>query len=74
MNDRPTTLERAYELASSGECRGLGEIRERLKREGYRDVQGQLYGPTLAKALNRLCAEARQSKPDEPATSEGSFG
>ena len=59
MNSRFTTVERAYQLASSGECAGVGEIKGRLRAEGFTDVQGQLYGPTITSALRRLCESAR---------------
>lgn len=59
MTDRPTTIERAYALARSGECNGVSEIKARLKREGYADVVGQLYGPTLQRQLRDLCTQAK---------------
>ena len=59
MSFRLTTIERAYALAKSGECGNLGEIKGRLKSEGFHDVNGQLYGKTIADDLRRLCAAAR---------------
>jgi hypothetical protein len=59
MIDRPTTIERAYALARSGECAGVADIKAKLKREGYGDVAGQLYGPTLQRALRELCTASR---------------
>ena len=59
MNSRRTTVERAYELANSGECTGVGDIKDRLRTEGFSDVPGQLYGPTITSALRRLCETAR---------------
>ncbi len=64
MNQRPTTLERAYELARSGQCAGVADIREALKRENCLDIMGQLYGPTTQKQLSRICKEARKAKED----------
>lgn len=55
MTHRLTTLERACELARSD----FGDIRARLIAERYQDVAGQLCGPTVARALNRICAAAR---------------
>ena len=60
MTQRPTTLERAYELARSGQYAGVAAIRSELKREKFLDVDGQLYGPTLQKQLSRICKEARK--------------
>jgi hypothetical protein len=56
---RPTTLERAYQLARSGRCRNVGEIRTCLKAEGFGDYQAQLTGPMIQRALQRLCIAAR---------------
>jgi hypothetical protein len=61
MTFRPTTIERAYELARAGDCAHLSDIRARLKREGFADVPGQISGPTLLSALRRLCVAARTS-------------
>lgn len=33
-NDRPTVLERAFELAKSGKCTNVAEIRLKLEGEG----------------------------------------
>jgi hypothetical protein len=59
MRGRPTVLERAFELARTGSCRGISEIKTRLIREGYEDAAMQLYGPSLRKQLTALCVEAR---------------
>ena len=62
---RPTTLERAYDLARSGSCRTVGDIKSRLQAEGYEGVKDRLYGASLTAALRRLCAENYVS-PDAP--------
>jgi hypothetical protein len=54
---RPTTIERAYELARSGACRTVGDIKTRLQAEGYEGVKDRLYGASLTAALRKLCAE-----------------
>ena len=56
-NHRPTTLERAYELARGGACRTVGEIKQALQSEGFERIQDSLYGPTLTSALRKLCQE-----------------
>jgi len=62
MTPGRTTLERAFELARSGECRTVGEVTVRLKAEGYMDLQHHLSaGKGLRKQLADLCAEARQT-------------
>lgn len=54
---RPTTLERAYQLAREGRCRTVSDIKQALAAEGYDRIQDSLYGPTLAADLRRLCQE-----------------
>jgi hypothetical protein len=55
MTFRPTTLERAYELASSGTCRTVGDIKKQLQQEGHERVQDRLYGGSVTSALRKLC-------------------
>lgn len=62
MTYRLTTIERAYQLAESGECANVGEIKRRLNAEGYSDVQGQLYGSTITTALRKRCDDARAAR------------
>ena len=57
MTFRPTTIERAYELAKSGACRTVGDIKARLQAEGHERVQDRLYGGSLTSALRKLCTE-----------------
>jgi len=59
MSDRPTTLERAYQIARSGTCEGVSAIADQLRREGYADGERHLAGRLLRRQLSRLCAEAR---------------
>ena len=56
-NFRPTALERAYELARSGQCRTVSDIKARLQAEGHERVQDRLYGGSLTSALRKLCVE-----------------
>jgi hypothetical protein len=58
MTSRPTTIERAFELARTGDCSGIAEIRARLKAEGHNI--GQLEGPSLLRQLRALCVAARR--------------
>jgi hypothetical protein len=53
-----TALERAFELAKSGRCRSLGEIRLVLAREGYDG--SQLQGIVLAKQLRNVMLTANK--------------
>ena len=56
-SNRPTTIERAYELARGGACRTVGDLKQQLSSEGYDRIQDSLYGPTLTAALRKLCQE-----------------
>ena len=75
MTFRPTTIERAYELARSGTCRTVGDIKAKLQAEGHERVQDRLYGGSLTSALRKLCIanyvapegedEAAPNQPDD---------
>ena len=58
MSVRLTSLERAFELARSGECRGAHEIRQRLYAEGL-DPR-QIEGAALLRQLREISAKARR--------------
>jgi hypothetical protein len=53
------TVERAYELARSGSCATVEQIRMQLSRERHESVQQHLSGPTIRRELSRLCKAAR---------------
>jgi hypothetical protein len=52
-----TPLERAFELAKSGRCGSVDEIRRVLHGEGYGTLQ--LEGPVLRKQLRDLILHVR---------------
>jgi hypothetical protein len=54
-----TALERAFDLAKSGECRTVRDIRFRLKRDGY--AVEQIVGRQLQNQLVALMAAARSN-------------
>lgn len=60
MSSQPTVLERAFDLANSGEYAGVAEIRLQLRAEGY--ATHQLEGPSLLRQLRDLCAASRKAK------------
>lgn len=64
MSFQPTSLERAFELARSGECASISDVRKRLKQEGL--SVSQLEGPTLTRQLRELCAAAVLSNAEPP--------
>ena len=61
MTYRPTQIERAFVLASSGKFATVEQIRKALKGEGYRH-DGQLTGTTLTRQLMKLIAVARENE------------
>ena len=63
MDQNKTSLERAFELARSGGCRSVTEIRSRLKSEGY--SESDISGGALTKQLRELINEgAAGSRPN----------
>jgi hypothetical protein len=53
------TVERAYQLAGSGNCVSLKEIRARLAAEGCSGIRNHLAGPVIRRALTALCMASR---------------
>jgi len=48
------TVQRAFELAASGDCRSIDEIRSRLCGEKLDHVHAHLAGPSIRSQLNAL--------------------
>jgi hypothetical protein len=61
MTSRPSTLERAFELARAGHA--ITDIKKMLRAEGYMDAEAQLYGRALAASLKRARDEAAAATP-----------
>ena len=59
MSYRPTPMERAFEMAKSGQCKSVDEIRKRLKQEGYSVTQ--ITGRSLLKQLGELIRASQSS-------------
>ena len=57
----PSLIERAYQLARSGEYATVSAIKAQLKSEGYVSVERHLQGASILHDLRRLCAEARET-------------
>ncbi|MDQ2892152.1 MAG: hypothetical protein M3R64_03550 [Pseudomonadota bacterium] len=55
---RPSTIERAYQLARSGSCSNVDDVRRTLLAEGHDSVVAHLSGPTIRRALAALCKSA----------------
>ena len=56
-----TTLERAFQLARSGDYVSVADIKKQLISEGY--SVAQITGPTLAKQLAALIKAAQAQRP-----------
>jgi hypothetical protein len=56
---RPTILERAFELARTGEYSNVTELRRALIAEGF--TTKQLEGRALQKQLRQVCADAKKA-------------
>ena len=52
------TIERAYDLASSGMFQTVDSVVTRLKAEGYENVATNLRSRTFRRELRELCAAA----------------
>jgi hypothetical protein len=70
MTFRPTTLERAYQLAGSGACRTVSDVKQALQIEGYDRIQDSLYGGTITAALRKLCQAHYVGGPAETAAAD----
>jgi hypothetical protein len=60
---RPTTLERAFALAQSGDYASVLDIRVQLRSEGFEQVEAHLAGPSISRQLRALCDQARAARP-----------
>lgn len=59
---RPTTIERAYELAQYGPCESLDDVRIQLKRERHEFITDHLSGPTIGRQLRVLLLKKRAAQ------------
>lgn len=59
---RKPELERAFELARSGECENVADVVAALQREGY--YANQVYGPMLMSELRAICYASHPSQRD----------
>lgn len=60
-------IERALELAATGEYARIDHIERKLNAEGYTNVASHLDGPTIRRQLRQAASEAR----GEPARRRG---
>ena len=67
MTGEKSVVERAFDIAQSGTCKRILELRKALKSEGFSDnlIEMHFTSPKLRKQLKALCQEARQKDPTE---------
>jgi len=63
-------VQRAMELARTGHCRTITEIREALRQEGYASIDAYLQGGGFRSELRKLMIAARAPAPaaEQPVT------
>lgn len=54
QTNRPTIIERAFELAGSGKVESLASLRRQLTKEGFSSVSAHIQGAALTKQLNAM--------------------
>ena len=67
MTHPPSTLERAFALARSGDYASVNDIRQQLKRERFEQVEAHLAGHSINRELRLLCENAKRPEPRIPA-------
>lgn len=53
-----TPIERAFELARSGQCRSVSEIIRRLPKEDWPIVEAHLAEPSARREMILICSDA----------------
>ncbi|MFN3946234.1 MAG: hypothetical protein ACK4K7_15020 [Allosphingosinicella sp.] len=59
MNEK-NIMERAFELAGSGDCRDMRDLQVRLKQEGYTRIPEHLGGSFTSRQINTLIKSAAE--------------
>jgi hypothetical protein len=60
MSEPPTMIARAIQLAQSGDCRSVNDVRQRLRREGYVGIGVELAGIAINRELVEHLHAARR--------------
>jgi hypothetical protein len=58
MMTKGSAIDRAFELARSGQCRSVSEIIRRLPLQGREPVEAHVNEPTARRELILLCSDA----------------
>jgi hypothetical protein len=59
MSTKPSVIERAFQLAKSGRCATVADIRAQLLVEDYDSAAGAVRGTTLVSRLDGMIKTAR---------------
>ena len=59
MAERPSVIERAFQIAKSGKVADMPALHKQLLEEGYATAAQALAGRSLVNQLGRMMAEAR---------------
>jgi hypothetical protein len=62
MENRPSVIERAFQLAKSGRCESVAAIREQLLKEDYLNAEA-VRGTALVGRLKTMITAARMTTP-----------
>ena len=58
MSDRPSVIERAFQVAKSGKVSNIEQLRKQLMQEGYSNADS-LRGRSLLQQISRMIVEAK---------------
>jgi hypothetical protein len=59
VENRPSVVERAFQIAKSGKVANIAALRKQLTDEGYANAVQALAGRSLANQLTRMITDAR---------------
>jgi len=60
VNDRPSVIERAFQVAKSGKVSNTEQLRKQLRQEGYSNTDS-LRGRSLLQQISRMIGEAKSA-------------
>ena len=58
MEERPSVVERAFQIAKSGSAANIAELRRQLVADGYANAEQMLGNRSLALQVTRMITEA----------------
>ena len=62
QSERPSVIERAFQIAKSGDALDIADVRSQLQAEGYSSVIQHLVGRSLTRQLSSIIAAARNPR------------